>query len=123
MSRIQNPIQELFNSNKPYLAAWTWIHDVDSNHIRKTIDALEERPKPPKATALYYAVLCGFSALADYLISTQKENVNAECGNHGTPLHAASYEGHLDATRVLLAHRVDMNATDKKQQNTLVLSV
>ena len=119
VSRIQNPIQELFNSSKPYLAAWTWIHDIDSNQVRKTIDALEERPKPPKATALYYAVLCGFSALADYLISTQGENVNAECGNHGTPLHAASYEGHLDAARVLLTHRVDMNTTDKNNRTPL----
>ncbi|KAI0278242.1 ankyrin repeat-containing domain protein, partial [Russula aff. rugulosa BPL654] len=31
------------------------------------------------------------------------------CGNHGTPLHAASYKGHLDAASLLLSHGVDWN--------------
>jgi hypothetical protein len=40
---------------------------------------------------LYYAVLCGFSGLSNYLIITHGKDVNAMCGNHGTPLHVASY--------------------------------
>jgi Ankyrin repeats (3 copies) len=118
-SRLQDAIEQLFNPSKPYLAAWTWIHDVDSNRVRETMDYLEERPTRPEGTALYYAVLCGFSGLADYLITTHGEDVNAECGSRGTPLHAASYEGHLDAARVLLAHRVNMNATDRDDKTPL----
>lgn len=58
-----------------------------------------ERPQPLKATALSYAALCGFSVLANYQIVTHGEDVihvNASCGGHGTPLHAALFEGHLE---------------------------
>ena len=119
VSRIQDGIEEIFNPSKPYLAAWTWIHDVDSNQVRETIQDLRERPKQPKATALYYAVLCGFSWLADSLIITHGENANIKCGNHGTPLHAASFKGHLDAARLLLAHGVNVNTTNKYDRTPL----
>ena len=117
--RFQDAIEQLFNPSKPYLAAWTWIHDVDSNLARETIDDLENRPTQPKATALYYAVLCGFSGLANYLITTHGENVNAECGYRGTPLHAASYKGHLDDARLLLAHGVDVNTPNSDEKTPL----
>ena len=110
-SRCQDAMERLFNPSRPYLAAWIWMHDVDSDRVGETIHALEERPTRPEATALYYAVLCGFSGLANYLIDTHAENVHAKCGNHGTLLHAASYKGHLDVVRLLLAHGVDVNTT------------
>jgi ankyrin repeat protein len=115
-SRFQDALEQLFNPKKSYLAAWTWIHDVDSGRLRETTYYLYPRPK---ATALYYAVLCGFSEVASHLIITHKENVNTECGYHGTPLHAASYNGHLDAVRVLLAHGVALNATNKDKKTPL----
>ena len=118
-SRFQDVIEQLFNPNNPYLAAWTWIHDVDSDWVRKTIHHLEERPTRLEATALYYAVLCGFSGLANYLIITHGENVNVECGNQGSPLHAASYKGHIDDARLLLAHGVDVNTTNKSKRTPL----
>jgi hypothetical protein len=117
--RIQDVMEELFNPNKPYLAAWTWIHDVDLGLSRKTIDNLEERPTRPRASALYYAVLCGFSGLANYLIITHGENVNAECGKDGTPLHAAAYAGHLDAAQLLLAYGVDVNTINGSKRTPL----
>src|SRR6266436_4178580 len=121
-SRIQDLIKQLFNPSRPYLSAWTWIYDVDSGHVRVNFYPPRERPRRPQATALYYAVLCGFSELANYLILTHAEDANAKCGNHGTPLHAASYRGHLDAVRVLLTHGVDMNPTDKYKITPLCLA-
>ncbi|KAI0293761.1 caspase domain-containing protein [Russula brevipes] len=59
-SRIQDAMKSLFTPDKPYLAAWVWIHDVDMGQIRESTSSLAERPTPPEATALYYAVLCGF---------------------------------------------------------------
>ena len=118
-SRFHDAMEQLFNPNNPYLTAWTWIHDVDSDLVRETIDNLEEHPTQPYATALYYAVLCGFSGLANYLIITHAENVNAKCGRHGTPLHAALYKGHLDAASVLLAHGVDVNTTNEYNRTPL----
>ena len=114
-SRIQGAMEQLFNPRKPYLASWTWIHDVDSDRGRRTIRDLIERPTRPEATALYYAVLCGFSGLANYLIISHGENINANCGTRGSPLHAASYGGHLEAARLLLARGVDANMTCERE--------
>ena len=110
-SRFHDAMEQLFNPSNPYFTACTWIHDVDSDQGRKTIDDLEESPTRRYGTALYYAALCGFSGLANYLIITHAENVNANCGRSGTPLHAASYKGHLDTARLLLAHGANVNTT------------
>jgi len=114
-SRFQGPIEELFNPSKPYLAAWTRIYDIDGpgNYPFK------ERPKRPRTTALYYAVLCGFCGLANHLIITHGEDVNVKCGRRGSPLHAASFKGHLDAVRVLLTHGVDVNTTNESKKPAL----
>ena len=72
-------------------------------------DVLADHPWHPEATALYYAVLCGHCGLANYLISRFGEDVRAKCGFHGTPLHAASWNGHLGAVTLLLGHGADVN--------------
>ena len=112
-SRFRGPIEQVFNSSKPHFAAWTWIHDMDRVDGQVCDHILEERPKQPETTALYYAVLCGFSELANHLIITNGEDVNVKCGYHGSPLHAASFKGHLDAARVLLTHGADVNTTNE----------
>lgn len=98
-SRIQNSMGPLFHSSKPYLVACTWTGLGHTTWIRnrsgEAIITLSERPTRLKATALYNAVLCGFSGLPNYLIITHGKDVNAMCGNHGTSLHVASYKGHL----------------------------
>jgi hypothetical protein len=49
----------------------------------------------------------------EYLISLRGEDVNFDCGNRGTPLHAASRLGHLNAVSVLLLdHGANLNKTD-----------
>jgi len=122
VSRIQEAIKQLFNPKKPYLAAWTWIHDVDRGPIRRTIAAPPERPPRPRASALYYAVLCGFSEVAEHLIETHQEDLDAKCGYHGSPLHAAFYMGHLDAARVLLNHGADKNLGDQDGKTPLAIA-
>ena len=110
-SQVQDAMEQLFDSSKPYLAAWVWVHDVDRGRPRRSIDDLEDYPSPPKATALYYAASCGPSGLMEYLIFTRGEDVNAKCGSHGSPLHAASGHGHLTAVSLLLDHGGDLNMT------------
>jgi ankyrin repeat protein len=108
-SQVQDAMEQLLDPRKPYLAAWAcWICDVDHGRVRRSIDDLPEHPPPPEGTALYYAVLYGFSWLAKHLIA-RMEDTNAKCGHHGSPLHAAVYMGHLDAARVLLDHGADVN--------------
>jgi ankyrin repeat protein len=112
--RIQDDMERLFNPRGPYLAAWVWIHEVDRGYVRGSVSALrKQRPSPPNATALYYASLCGLSGLVNYLIYTHREDVNANSGYLGTPLHAASYKGHIDVVHVLLDYGANVKSTDK----------
>ena len=104
-SRVQNAMEELFDPTKPYLAAWVWIHDIDDDSMHD----LTEPPSPPRGTALYYAALCGFSGVANYLITTHTEDINAKSGSFGAPLHAASRFGHDEVVYLLLQHNVDVN--------------
>jgi len=119
-SRIQDIVERLFHPKMPYLAAWAWVHDVDQPLPGNTINDLPEHPPPLKATALYYAALCGFSGLANYLIVTHAEDVNARCGRRGTPLHAALFKGHLEVVELLLNHGVDIDQRDNEDRIPLV---
>ena len=116
--QIGDAIEHLFDPSKPYLAAWAcWIYDIDEGQTRHSIDDLLEYRPQPAATALYYAALCGLSRVAKYLI-TRGEDVNALCGHHGAPLHAASYRGHLNTIRLLLDHGAYVNMTRNERKRT-----
>jgi len=106
---VKHAMEQLFNPNEPYLTAWTWLYDMDWDLFRPSTDELPERLSGFRETGLYYAALCGFSELADYLISTHGEDVNIRCGRHGSPLHAASSKGHLETVRILLDRGADVD--------------
>ena len=111
--QVQDAMEELFNPSKPYLTSWVWIHDVDQSWFRKSIYTVRANRSRPKATALYYAVSCGLSGPAKYLISTHGENVNAKCGDIGTLLHAVSNKGNVDAVALLLDFGAEVNVTNE----------
>ena len=104
---IRDAMERLFHPRKAHFRTWIKIHDV----IRRSRSRGLPGQLPHSGTPLYYAVFCGFTELAKYLIVTQKEDVNATCGRYGTPLHAASFKGHPDAARLLLDHGADVNST------------
>ena len=119
--RIQDAMEQLFHPSKVYLAAWTWICEVDlyGSYPVKPIDTLEERPTRPSEPPLYFAVICGFGGLVNYLIVTHAENIDAECDIFRTLLNLASYRGLVDVAHVLLQHKADVNARDDANETPL----
>jgi ankyrin repeat protein len=109
-SQFEDSMERLFDPKKPYFEAWTQIHDIDDEKGLR------------QATPLYYAVLCGFTSLANRLLVVDAEDVNAECGYHGSPLHAASYRGHVDTVRLLLDHGANVNARSEEKMRSPLLS-
>ena len=111
-SHIQDALEHLFNPNRPHLRACIWVHNVEVKYSYNSDHSAAGQPPPLKATPLYYAVFCGFTELAKWLITAQAEDVNAKCYDDKTPLHVASQEGHVDAVRVLLEHGAHVNSQD-----------
>jgi ankyrin repeat protein len=111
VSEIEDAMERLFDPTKQHLAAWNWIYDIFEQYQR-SMDDLEEYPSPPDGTPLFYAALCGFSGLANYLINTHGEDIGAECRHHQTPLRAASYCGGAEVVQLLLHHKANVDARD-----------
>jgi hypothetical protein len=109
-SHIRDALEHLFNQKRPHLRACIWMHNLDLDYSYDSGYSAAEQPPPLKATPVYYAVFCGFSELAKWLITTHAEDVNAKCCYDRTPLHVASQEGHVDAVRVLLDYGVHVNS-------------
>jgi ankyrin repeat protein len=107
-------MEQLFDPTKNHHAAWTGIYDEDQ--MRRLYIGLTV---PLLGTPLYHAAFFGLTGLARYLIVTHREDVNAKCGFHGSPLHAASAEGHIDVARVLLDHGADVNLANERGRVSL----
>ena len=98
-SRIQG-MEDLFDMDKPYFAAWRGLHDIDMypdesvfNHFRIGI--------PGSGTPLYYAALCGFANIVDQLIAKHPQYVDTIGGYYRTPAVAALAGRHFELAQVL----------------------
>ncbi|KAL5610522.1 hypothetical protein FOBRF1_006639 [Fusarium oxysporum] len=75
-------------------------------------------PGPPRASRLYYACLAGLTGAARDLM-TEGADVNAQGGEYGNALQAASYRGHLQIVQMLLDRGADVNAQGGKYGDAL----
>jgi ankyrin repeat protein len=120
--QIEESLKRLFNLKRPHLRALLWINDVDSD-TKRPIENLDGHPSSKlEATPLYYAALCGLTWLSKYLITSRSEDVNAKCGRHGSPLHAASHKGHVSVVRVLLDNRAGVNTPNRYRKTPMSLA-
>lgn len=107
-SQVEDMINCLFEPGNPHFASWVWIYNLDI-HGRLGQPMISETPSPPGATPLYYATLCDFHSVAEWLITTCSQDVNARGGYCQTPLYAASMVGSPKTAQVLLQHNAQVN--------------
>jgi ankyrin repeat protein len=102
-SHIRDEMDHLFNSNKPYFAAWLQIYDIDTCPPFPSAlhDFLVRGKKSNTGNPLYYAALCGFHDLAKRLITKDPHQVNANGGYFASPLRAALGREHLAIAQLL----------------------
>uniref|UniRef100_A0A0D2YEN7 NACHT domain-containing protein n=1 Tax=Fusarium oxysporum (strain Fo5176) TaxID=660025 RepID=A0A0D2YEN7_FUSOF len=81
----------------------------------------DSEPGPPRASGLYYACLSGLVEAARNLIAEGAE-INAQGGQYGNALQAASYEGHQEVVQLLLDKGAEINAQGGEYGNALQAS-
>jgi len=101
-SLLRNTMEELFDPDKPYFAAWLELHDMDTYPELGSPFYLFSRSRKSEAAPLYYATLCGFYNLAEHLIAQYPQHVNAHGGRYVKPLVAALAGGHFGIVQLLV---------------------
>ena len=114
--RIQDGMNRLFDPSRKHFTAWVSVHNID--HIPSR-SRLSKPPNPSKPSPLYYATLCGFRTVVEYLVVTCRQDPNNSHGGRGTPLQAAVVLGHTAIVRFLLEQAVDVNIRDKHHSTPL----
>ena len=118
-SQFRDRMEDLFDPDKPYFDVWVELHDMDAKngtYFGGTADS------EPRARPLYYAALCGFLELVEHLTLKYPQHASARGGFWGTPLHSASFGGHLQVVRYLLQHGVNVNVRDSENDTPLLLA-
>jgi ankyrin repeat protein len=105
-------MKRLFKPGNPHFSAWVWTYNLDGNFSGQSKSMVTETPTIPPASPLYYAALCGFHGIAEWLVTTFSQDVNAQGGKFGTSLNAASHGGHLKVVEMLLKHNAAVNQPD-----------
>ncbi|KAH9020702.1 hypothetical protein EDB84DRAFT_561724 [Lactarius hengduanensis] len=112
LSYVKDGIDHLFNPDKPHLAAWTWLSDVNRPwRVGRpwSSGTSGTGPAQPDASPLYYAVRTGHHALVEHVLSDRPQDVNAKGGYDGTALHAAISQKDVKVVWLLLENGADVN--------------
>jgi hypothetical protein len=107
-SRIKG-MEDLFDLDKPYFAAWRGLYDIDITPPDGPRDGSVfdhfGNWKSGSSTPLYYAALCGFADLVEQLIAKHPQHVNAIGGYCKTPAVAALAGRHFQLAQVLYRNK------------------
>ena len=117
-SRIKG-MEDLFDLDKPYFAAWCQLHDIDIRPLRPSVFFEFLPKKSGVCTPLYYAALCGFSNLVERLIAKYPQHVNAIGGHYMTPAVAALAGRHFQLAQVLHRNGSSLDPRDIYQSTPL----
>jgi ankyrin repeat protein len=98
-SRVQDGMDDLFDTSKLHFAAWLQVHDIDEDW-----DMFSPNMRRRGGSPIYYAAFCGFYDLIERLIAKHPEQVNEAGGRIVAPLPAALYRGHFHVADLLHRH-------------------
>jgi uncharacterized membrane protein len=105
MEQVSQLAISLMAREEPAYLNWLCLHDPErpweGTNLRKSLDSI---PMP-----LYYAALLGFSTITRLLLDKGAE-VNAQGGDFGNALQAASRGGHEQVVKTLLDKGAEVNA-------------
>jgi ankyrin repeat protein len=104
--RVRDGMDDLFDSSKPYFAAWLQVHDIDEIWEDFSSEAQLEDDGSP----LYYAAFCGFYDVVEGLIMEYPDQVNARGGLNLFPLQAALHKRHFHVANLLHRHGAAVDA-------------
>ena len=108
-SRVQDGMDRLFDSSKPYFAAWLRVYDIDERWDYFSCGLGGQGGPSRVGSPLYYAAFCGLRDLAERLIIKHPEQVNARGGHILAPLPAALYKKHFGVADLLRRHGAVLN--------------
>jgi hypothetical protein len=102
LSSLQKGMEYLFDPDKPHFRVWLTLYDIDTmpRHGTSSLSWLLSGNKST-AAPLYYAALCGFYDLVEYLISKYPQDVNANGGYYMRPVLAALAGEHFKTADLL----------------------
>jgi len=112
-SYLRQPMERLFDVDRPYFASWLKLHDIDTPPPYESPFWQIAREKSP-AGPIYYAALCGFRDLAEHLIVKNSHDVKASGGLFLTPCVAALAGRHFELAHLLHCHGSSVNTRSRK---------
>ena len=103
-SYLRTSMESLFDPDMPYFEAWLDLYNIDTPSPTGSTFYLftpTDEHGTFSAFPLYYAALCGFRDLVEYLIIKNPEHVNANGGYYVMPLVAALAGKHFQTAELL----------------------
>jgi hypothetical protein len=114
MEQVSQLTMGLLAREEPAYLNWLRLHDPDRPweelNLERSADSI---PMP-----LYHAALLGFGTVTRLLLDKDAD-VNAQGGEYGNALHAASYRGHEQVVKMLLDAGAEVNAQGGRYGNAL----
>jgi hypothetical protein len=108
-SHLRKAMEYLFDPDKSHFVRWLRIHDIDRFPPSGSTFFLSMAWDKHGAAPLYYAALCGFHDLTEYLIIKHPQQVNADGGYYLRPLVAALAGEHFRTAELLHRNGADPN--------------
>lgn len=102
---VEDGMRHLFDPAGPHFTAWLRAHDIDDGWNQFGGNGTPDL----RGTPLYYASLCGFRDLVDYLIDKHPQFVITRGGRNHSPLAAALHKRHFDIAEQLLRHDANVD--------------